>query len=226
MAPSFLLIAACSDSMGNEQALAMVDGSEITHREVVENLGSAASDPTDRADFTKLNLTLETLVKRRLLAQEAKRKNLQKDATFHFAMRRAEEVLLIEALQRNVAKTMRKPDSGEISAYIQSQPTRFERRYRLFLANGDGQSELDSFDLPPDNDLSAQAIVGNEIVIGGRRWTVVRRLEDPIKPQNARRLAMDEMIQRHVQNALAGLESKRRSKGVVRYRTGWGPSGR
>lgn len=219
-----LLATACNPSTANEQALATIDGSEITHREVLENLEITASAPTRRADPAKLQMTLETLVQRRILAQEAKRQGLEKDATFHFAMRRAEEILLIEALQRNVAKAMRKPDPAEISAYIQRQPSRFDHRYRLLLADGGTQSELDSFTLPPGNDVAALAKVGDEIVIEGRKWTVVRRFEDPINALDARRLALDEMVQRHVQNSLAGLESKRRSNGVVRYRTGWGPS--
>lgn len=222
----FLALTACNRSGGNEQALAVVGDSEITHREVVENLDIRAADRTWSVDRGKLNLTLETLVQRRLLAQEARRQGLEKDATFHFAMRRAEEILLVEALQRKISKTIKRPSLAQISTYIRHQPWRFADRYRLLLVDGNIQLELDSFTLPRDNDLYARANVGNEIVIAGRRWVVVRRFEDPIDPMIARQLAVDGMVQTQVLNSLADLESQRRSSGVVRYRTGWGPSGR
>lgn len=221
----FFTVTACNPSHMNEQALATVDGSEITYRDVNENLGDNAADPAWRSDPAKLNLTLESLVQRRLLAQEARRQGLEKDATFHFAMRRAEELLLIEALQHKLAKKLGKPDPAKVSAYIRRQPWRFADRYRLILDDGTMRSELDSFTLSPDNSLLARTAVGKEIVIKGRKWTVAGRVKDPIDPANARKLAEDEMVQQQVRNSLAALERQRRRQGLVRYRTGWGPAG-
>ncbi|MBA1373917.1 hypothetical protein [Sphingomonas ursincola] len=221
----FLAMTACNPSGMNEQALATVDGSEITYRDVNENLGDYAADPAWRTDPAKLNLTLESLVQRRLLAQEARHQDLEKDATFHFAMRRAEELLLIEALQRKLAKKLGKPDPAKVSAYIRRQPWRFADRYRLVLDDGTMRSELDSFTLSPDNSLLAKTEVGKEIVIKGRSWTVVGRVKDPIDPVDARKLAEDEIVQRQVRNSLAALERQRRRQSLVRYRTGWGPAG-
>lgn len=118
-----LCLAGCQ-SEPRGQVLARVDGYEITRNEVLTELAATGADGS-RAG---IDAALRTLVRRRLLVDEARREGLDRTADYLERIRRDRDLLLVDALAERTAAP---PDDAAIAAYIRAHPYRFGAR-RLF----------------------------------------------------------------------------------------------
>jgi hypothetical protein len=217
------MTAACKADTPSAQALANVDGAEISRREVVQGLSSTSSGGGKAA----IAAELERMVERRILAQEAEDLGLEKDARFHFDSRRAREVLLVQALERELEREVKRPSAEEIERYLAARPWRFGERYRLAVERNGERAVVDSFSFGEEPEaIGALAQPGSRIRIEGLDWTVTAREEAPVADAEARELASRELLNMAVAEAMKALVDEKRRNGAVRYQVGWGPGTR
>jgi hypothetical protein len=222
-----LMTAGCKPDTPSAQALASVDGSEISRREVTQELGNVSPGARSTADREAIAAMLERMIERRILAQGAEDRGLEKDARFHFDLRRAREVLLVEALERELRREVTRPSAQEVERYLAARPWRFSERYRLAVARNGEQAIVDSFTFPREADaIGALAQPGSRIRIGALDWTVTEREAAPLPADEARQLARQELIDDAVAREMRALVEKERRGGGVRYQVGWGPGRR
>lgn len=121
-----LLLASC-EKKAEGQVVAVVNGDEITQGEVNEELkGANLPQGADIAAARKA--AVQSLVQRRLLAAAAKDDGIEKDPDFLIQRKQLEDRLLVQFLAQRSARTMSRPDVGEVNAYIAANPGAFADR--------------------------------------------------------------------------------------------------
>ncbi|HEY1124022.1 MAG TPA: EpsD family peptidyl-prolyl cis-trans isomerase [Sphingobium sp.] len=126
-----LALAGCQKK-AEGQVVAVVNGEEITSNEL--NAEIAELNVPANADKTRVRAeVLQTMVKRRLLAQTAKDSGLDRDPTYVSQERRMKEQLLVSMYAKKTSDTVAVPDSAKVDQYIASHPTLFGGRTRYKL---------------------------------------------------------------------------------------------
>ena len=124
-----LMLASCGGG-GKEapkgQVVATVDGKEITTSELRLEMGDAPNDPKLAANAQ--GAALQGLVARKLLAEEARKRGLDKSPMAAMMRARAEEMALVQLLQMNIAGGVPKVSDDEVNNYISSHPDTFSQR--------------------------------------------------------------------------------------------------
>ena len=121
-----LLLASC-EKKAEGQVVAVVNGDEITQGEVNEEL--KGTNLPQGADMAKARqAAVQSLVQRRLLVAAAKDDGVEKDPTFLIQRKQLEDRLLVQFLAQRAARTMAKPDVGEVNAYMAANPGAFADR--------------------------------------------------------------------------------------------------
>lgn len=121
-----LLLASC-EKKAEGQVVAVVNGDEITQGEVAEELkGSTLPQGADQAGLRQA--AVQSLVQRRLLAAAARDDGIEKDPTFLVQRKQLEDRLLVQFLAQRSARTMARPDVGEVNAFIAANPGAFADR--------------------------------------------------------------------------------------------------
>lgn len=127
------LLAACSDKVPAGQVVAVVDGEEVTRREVAAEPQAANLPDGDDAQQA-MGAMLSGVIDRKLAAAEARRLKLDRTPQYVAQAKRVEEVMLSRTLfDRWVAETPQ-PDKRAIADYIARNPQRFGAR-KLFLVD-------------------------------------------------------------------------------------------
>lgn len=127
LATSLALIASGCDRKAEGQTVAVVNGEEITASELNAELANANLPP----DADKKQVTarvLQTMIDRRLLAQQAREENLDKSPEFLSRQRRLTEDLLIGMLAQRQMNTAQLPAAAEIAQMEASRPQMFGQR--------------------------------------------------------------------------------------------------
>ena len=126
-----LALAGCQKK-AEGQVVAVVNGEEITSNEL--NAEIAELNVPANVDKTRVRAeVLQTMVKRRLLAQAAKDAGLDRDPTYVSQERRMKEQLLVSMYGKKAFDTVAVPDTAKVDQYISSHPTLFGGRMRYKL---------------------------------------------------------------------------------------------
>ncbi len=109
------------------QVVATVDGDDITVHELNSELAQARP-PADVPRKTVEQIVLGRVVERKMLADVARERKLDKNPDFLLAKRRVEDGLLVQALQADVAKKVPPATREAAEKYIESHPDQFAQR--------------------------------------------------------------------------------------------------
>ena len=125
------LLAGCGNS-GEEQlekgqVVATVDGKDVTVHELNAELqGVNLPQGTDRKAVEQA--ALQQVVQRRILADIARERGLDKTPMYLVQQKRAEETILAQMLQRSLASSIKQPTAQEVQTYIAQNPQLFAQR--------------------------------------------------------------------------------------------------
>lgn len=108
------------------QVAATVDGKEITTSEVRYELGPLASDP--QASNRAQPAALQSIINRRILADAAVERGLDKAPTAAVALEKARDLGLIQLLEQNIRSTLPKVSADEAAAFVRDNPLAFAQR--------------------------------------------------------------------------------------------------
>lgn len=125
------LLAGCGNS-GEEQlekgqVVATVDGKDVTVHELNAELqGVNLPQGADRKAVEQA--ALQQVVQRRILADIARERGLDKTPMYLLQEKRAEETILAQMLQRSLASSIKPPTGQEIQTFIAQNPQLFAQR--------------------------------------------------------------------------------------------------
>ena len=135
LAGTALLMSGCGDKEGGGelekgQVVATVNGKDITVHELNAELQGAQLPPNLAADQRKQveQQALQQVVNRRILADIARERNLDKTPMFLLQERRAEEGILVQMLQRQMSSAVKQPTQTEIATFMAQNPDLFAQR--------------------------------------------------------------------------------------------------
>lgn len=112
------------------QVVASVGAREITRRELqTEMTGLTAATPAVQKEQQKA--ALQRLVQRAILVSAAKEQGIDKDPSFALLAQRANDMLMLQMLERKVAAGVPAPSDEEVAQFMQTNPDMFAQR-RLF----------------------------------------------------------------------------------------------
>lgn len=123
-----LTLAACGgqDEVKKGQVVAVVGGKEITVSELNAELAGYNVDPKFRDQAR--DAALQALINRTILTNIARERKIDQSPAFQAQKRRAEEGLLVQALQQSIAGNVPAPSQQEVSAFMQQRPQLFANR--------------------------------------------------------------------------------------------------
>ena len=127
-------LSACNDKGGaapEGQVAATVDGKEITASEVRMELGQANGDPQLAAQ--QQPAALRAVVNRKLLADAAVAKGLDKTPEGAMLLQKARELALIQMMQGAIARSVPKVSTGQATDYVRDNPQLFGQRRIMLL---------------------------------------------------------------------------------------------
>ena len=143
MVGTALLVAGCGKKgaegeLEKGQVVATVDGNDITIHELNAEL-QGANIPANISPDQKKQLEqqarkqleqagLQQVVNRRILADIARERGLDKTPMFLLQERRAEEGILVQMLQRQMSSAVKQPTQTEIETFIAQNPDLFAER--------------------------------------------------------------------------------------------------
>ncbi|CAN5288051.1 hypothetical protein BH11PSE5_BH11PSE5_10710 [soil metagenome] len=146
-AAALLLLGGCQKKVGG-QVVAVVNGEEITQQELNAELQGANVPPG--ADKNQVMAqVLQSIVERKLLAQQARSLGLDQSPAYLEGVRRAQDTLAVSLLAEKTMKTIALPDSAAVGRYIAENPTMFSGRKRYSL-------DQIIFPLPADRKILAE----------------------------------------------------------------------
>lgn len=220
-----VMTAACEAPPPSGQVVANVDREVVTMRELAQQRQAQSTAIGAQA-------ALDQIVIRKILAGEARARGLEQDGDYHFALRAVQEDLLVDALQRDLARTLPPVTDQQVAARMMQQPWRYGERFRLDLVPagtpGDvARASLDSASFaarPPEDILNATT--GSGITLGDQGWRVVRRAPIAVDREVLRRQARDQLRQERSTDVMRRIVANYRQTGKIRYQQGFGPSGR
>lgn len=127
VALALALLATGCQKKASGQTVAVVNNEEITASDLNAELASENVSPTATTQQTRAQ-ALQSLIDRRLLAQQAKSEGLDKSPDFINQQRRATEDLLIRMLLMRQVNTAQVPSASEIAEFESSHPNMFANR--------------------------------------------------------------------------------------------------
>ena len=121
-----VILAACNNK-AEGQTVAVVNGKEITLSELNFELGMA-NVPAGTDKTAARAQVLQSMIDRRLLANQAREEGVDTTPDFISRMRRGEEDLLISMLSAQRLKSVALPSARDTDAFIASHPAMFANR--------------------------------------------------------------------------------------------------
>jgi peptidyl-prolyl cis-trans isomerase C len=129
-----LLVAGCGDKEGAElekgQVVATVNGKDVTVHELNAELQGASIPQNITAEQRKQveQSALQQVVNRRILADIARERGLDKTPMFLLQERKAEEAILVQMLQRQMSSAVKQPSQTETATFMAQNPDLFAER--------------------------------------------------------------------------------------------------
>ena len=128
---ALIALAACNrggtGSAPTGQVVAKVGGEEITQRELSAELNGFNS-PDEATTKKAQQAALSAIVNRKLLAHAAEAAGIEKSADFQLMQHRADELMLAQAYEQQLASQLPKPSQQEVDQYIAQHPNTFAER--------------------------------------------------------------------------------------------------
>jgi EpsD family peptidyl-prolyl cis-trans isomerase len=113
------------------QVVATVDGEEITLSELRAELAGAPNAPNAQAAKLMEEAALRQIIIRHIMAKAAHDQQLDKTPAFAIEKDRANQNLLTQALQRQIASTATAPSRADAENFVSAHPTMFAERKLL-----------------------------------------------------------------------------------------------
>lgn len=126
------------------QVVAVVDGKEITSSELNAELQGMNVPNNEQAREQAKNAALDVLISRTILTNVARERKLDQSPTYIMQKRRADEALLVQTLQREIASKVTAPTRADAMAFINATPELFAQRKIYSL-------DQIAFAVPPGN---------------------------------------------------------------------------
>ncbi|CAM3090824.1 hypothetical protein SPAN111604_03060 [Sphingomonas antarctica] len=128
-----LALAGCKKSgdkadVAQGQVVAVVDGKEITSSELNAELQSMNVPNNEQARDQAKNAALDVLISRTILTNVARERKLDQSPTYIMQKRRADEALLVQTLQRDIASRVTPPTRADAMTFINATPDLFAQR--------------------------------------------------------------------------------------------------
>ncbi len=152
LALAAIILAACGDGgkpVKPGQALASVDGTEITVLQLNEEL-QRANVPAAQQESAGKQL-LEALIDRQLLENQAAREQLDRDPKVMQAIERARALIVAQAYMQRKIGGIDRPSASEVRDYYSKHPEFFARRKQFYMK----QLIIDTRDLGAELKLAA-----------------------------------------------------------------------
>ncbi|QXQ08302.1 hypothetical protein KX816_10240 [Sphingosinicellaceae bacterium] len=169
------LLGACNDKnkAPTGQVVATVDGEDITVHELNGELQQLRVPP-DAPKKQVEQFALQRVVERKMLADVARKRGLDKNPQFLLAQRRVDEGLLVQALQSDIAKAVPRTTREAAQKFIEQNPQLFAERkiYTLDQIQFLRPANLASLPLAPAKTLGDVATVLTNAKIEFRRANV------------------------------------------------------
>ncbi|WP_097063161.1 hypothetical protein [Sphingomonas guangdongensis] len=116
------------------QVVATVNGEEVTRRELVSEVNAIGGGNLNEEQLKAAQPALvQGLVDRKLLVQEAKRSNLDKNPQFLAEQQRANDLLLVRMLAQSWMGRQTKPEAAAVRAFIADNPQMFGERKAVLV---------------------------------------------------------------------------------------------
>jgi EpsD family peptidyl-prolyl cis-trans isomerase len=134
MTGAALALSACGDKEGGEaiekgQVVATVGGKDVTVHELNAELQGANLPQNINPEKKQVeNGALQQVVNRKILADIARERGLDKTPMFLIQERRAEEQILVQMLQRQMSSSVKQPGQTEVATFIAQNPNLFAER--------------------------------------------------------------------------------------------------
>ena len=109
------------------QVVATVDGKDITIHELNAELQDTSLPSGDQRKAVE-QAALQQVINRRILADIARERGLDKTPQYLLMERRADDAILVQMLQRSIASTLRAPTRDEATKFMNDNPERFAQR--------------------------------------------------------------------------------------------------
>lgn len=136
LATAPVALSACDKSGADDipagQTIARVNGQDVTIHELNAELKGAPL-PTGDARKAVEQQALQRIVDRRILAGLARERKLDESPDFVLLKQRAEDTVLVELLQQNIAGQVKRPTAAEARAFVTANPTLFANRKLLSM---------------------------------------------------------------------------------------------
>lgn len=129
-----MLLAGCGDKGGGEiekgQVVATVAGKDVTIHELNAELQGTQMPANINADQRKQveQAALAQVVNRRILADVARERGLDKTPMYLLQERRAEDGILVQMLQRSMSSAVKPPSQTELATFMAQNPDLFAER--------------------------------------------------------------------------------------------------
>ncbi len=171
------LLGACNDKAKapTGQVVATVNGEDITVHELNGELQTLQGRiPADAPKKLVEQAALQSVVERKMLADVAKKRGLDKNPQFLLAERRVDEGLLVQALQADIAKAVPKTTREAAQKFIEENPQLFAERkiYTLDQIQFLRPANIASLPLPQAKTLGDVAAVLSAAKVEFRRANV------------------------------------------------------
>lgn len=151
------LLAGCGKKVPEGQVVAVVNGEEVTRRDLAGE-PRAGSMAQDDAAPSALGAMLSGVVDRKLAAAEARRLELDRTPQYVAQAKRLEEVMLSRTLFDHWAAQVPAPDRRAIAEYVARNPQRFDGRKLLLVDRIESDMDRDqSRELAPLQTMDAIA---------------------------------------------------------------------
>ena len=169
------VLSACGDKdkAPAGQVVATVDGKDITVHELNGELGQLRAPPNVPKKQVE-QFALQRVIERKMLADVARQRGLDKNPQFLLAERRLEEGLLVQALQSDIAKAVPRTTREAAQKFIEQNPQLFAERkiYSLDQIQFLRPANIAQLPLAPAKTLGDVAAVLSNAKIEFRRATV------------------------------------------------------
>lgn len=132
-ATACLALAACGNKQPTGQVVATIKGKEVTAAELRAELNGFAA-PNEQIRKAAEQQALSAILARKILAAAAEKAGVDKTPDFAVQKKRAEENLLVQSWQAQIAKTVPPPSKEEVDKFIADNPNLYSA-HKIFAVD-------------------------------------------------------------------------------------------
>ena len=156
-------------SLDKGQVVATVDGNDITVHELNAELVGVAIPAGDKRKQVEVG-ALQGLVSRTILANIARQRGIDKSPAYVLQQHRADEALLVQMLQRDIASKVSPPTGEDANRFIAANPDLFAQRKVFTLEQIQFQMPEDVNKLKGYEPLKTMAEVEQRVIEDGLEY--------------------------------------------------------